>query len=131
MGMWAFAPWDNDEAADWYGDLMEETRLREVWLKGIGDDPKESPDIVRAAGALFVMLGRVYVWPIKDFDRDLEQTISALSEVAKCDDYQELPELQELIASEIAELKGRRKSEVEQANVPATLQKKPWWRLWP
>ena len=85
MGMWAYAPWDNDEAADWFGDLMDRTSLREAWLEGISQDASESPGVVRAAGALFVMLGRVYVWPLQTYDEDLERTISALSRVAECD----------------------------------------------
>lgn len=109
MGMWAFAPWDNDDAADWFGDFMDKTRLRAAWLEGINSDVSESPGIVRAAAALFLMLGRVYVWPISTFDEDLEKTISALSAVAECDEYQELPELITLINEEIAELKSRRK----------------------
>ena len=109
MGMWAFAPWDNDEAADWYGDLMDRTKLRDAWLDGINEDPTDSPGVVRAAGALFVMLGRVYIWPIKTFDEDLERTIAALSRVVESDEYQEAPELIALIDQEIEELKSRRK----------------------
>jgi hypothetical protein len=130
MGMWALEPWDNDEAADWYDDLMEETRLRDAWLKGIGADPTESPGVVRAAGAVFVMLGRVYVWPIDHFDQDLEQAIAALSEVAKCDEYQGMPELQGLISSEIAELKARRKPDAAQPESGQAPPSKPWWRFW-
>ena len=61
--MWALQPWDNDQAADWFGGFMDRTRLRDEWLKGIQADPVDEPDIVRAAAAVFVMLGRVYVWP--------------------------------------------------------------------
>ncbi len=79
MGMWAFEPWGNDEAADLFGDCMDRTQLRKEWLKGIDADPVEAPGTVRAATALFVMLGSVYVWPIKAFDQDLELTIASLS----------------------------------------------------
>ena len=109
MGMWAFAPWDNDEAADWYGDFMEETRFRNAWLKGIDADAEDSPDTVRAAAALFVTLGRVYIWPITTYEQDLERAIAALSKVASSNTYQQVPELRDMIAQEIAELKGRRK----------------------
>ena len=128
MGMWAFAPWDNDEAADWYGDLMDRTKLREAWLEGINQDAVESPGVVRAAGALFVMLGRVYVWPIKSFDEDLETAIAALSRVAECDEYKDAPELIELIFIEMEELKSRRKPDnpIDASPQP---EKKPWWKL--
>ena len=130
MGMWAFRHWDNDEAADWYGEVMDRTRLRDVWLKGISQAPNESPDTVRAASALFVMLGRVYIWPIKHFDEDLERTIAALTAVAECDEYKEITELKELIAIELDELKSRRKSSAA-SPTPSLAQSRPWWRFWP
>ncbi|HEY4696789.1 MAG TPA: hypothetical protein VIH29_02105 [Gallionella sp.] len=88
---------------------MDRTKLRDAWLDGIEEDPTESPGVVRAAGALFVMLGRVYIWPIKTFDEDLEKTIAALARVAESGEYQESPELVVLINQEIDELKSRRK----------------------
>lgn len=128
MGMWAYAPWDNDGAADWYGDLMERTQLREAWLEGIGQDPSESPDIVRAAVALFVMLGRVYMWPITTFDEDLERAITGLSRVAESDEYRDVPQLIELITRELVELKSRRKT-IDPASFPPP-ERRPWWRFW-
>ena len=129
MGMWALAPWDNDEAADWFGDLMDRTKLRETWLEGIGGDPSESPGVVRAAGALFVMLGRVYIWPIRNFDEDLERCIAALSGVAACDEYREEPELVAAVTQEIEELKSRRKPGDPRVAVSKGEQK-PWWKIW-
>ena len=128
MGMWAFAPWDNDEAADWYGDLMDRTKLRDAWLDGINEDPTESPGVVRAAGALFVMLGRVYIWPIKTFDEDLERTIAALSRVVESDEYQEAPELIALIDQEIEELRSRRKPS-DQTTSTSQRDEKPWLKF--
>ena len=129
MGMWALAPWDNDEAADWYGDLMDRTKLREAWLEGIGEDPSESPGVVRAAGALFIMLGRVYIWPIENFDQDLERSIAALARVVACEDYQEAPELVAAINQEIEELKSRRKPSDPQVAISKE-EPKPWWKFW-
>lgn len=129
MGMWAFAPWDNDEAADWYGDLMDRTKLRDAWLDGINEEPMDSPGVVRAAGALFVMLGRVYIWPIKTFDEDLERTIAALSRVVESDEYQEAPELIALIDQEIEELKSRRKPS-DKTTSTSQRDEKPWWKFW-
>ncbi len=107
MGMWGFKPWDNDQAADWFGNFMDKTKFRKAWLSGIKEDPTDEPDVVRAAAALFVRLGHVYVWPIDMYAEDLERTIVALEAVANCSDYLETPELLEAIASEISELKSR------------------------
>jgi hypothetical protein len=130
MGMWASAPWDNDEAADWYGDLMDRTKLRERWLEGINEDTDDSPGVVRAAGALFVMLGRVYIWPIKTFDADLEIAIEALSKVARTEEYKESSELALLVETEIEELKTRRKQKDPSTALGQQVPAKPWWRFW-
>jgi len=127
--MWAYAPWDSDGAADWYGDLMEKTRLREAWLEGINQDSAESPEVVRAACGLFIMLGRVYVWPVKHLDEDLEQAITALSRVAENEEYKEDQDLIAQITQEIEELKSRRKAESTGATQMPSLTK-PWWKFW-
>ena len=124
--MWDFKPWDNDGAADWYGDLMDETNIRSAWLKGINEDPIESPDVVRAAAGLFVMLGRVYIWPIDNYDKDLDVAIKQLKKVSENDEYKEIPELMDIIESEITELESRVKKESTDEN-PSS---KPWWKLW-
>ena len=129
MGMWDVKPWDNDEAADWFGDLMDRTQLRQEWLKGIKADPAENPGVVRAAAALFVMLGRVYVWPIKTFDQDLELTIASLAPVVEAGEYAETPELVAAIEQELTELKSRRKP-TETSDAPPSGLGKPWWRFW-
>jgi len=129
MGMWAFEPWDNDEAADWFGDFMDRTQLRKEWLKGINADPVESPGVVRAAAALFVMLGRVYVWPIMTIDQDLELTIASLSALVGAGEYSEPPELVAAIEQELAELKSRRKPSGS-PSAPPSESSKPWWKFW-
>lgn len=85
--------------------------------------------MVRAAAALFVMLGRVYVWPIETFDEDLELTIASMSKVAATDEYVEVPELVAAIELELAELKSRRKASGS-PNAPRPEPVKPWWRFW-
>lgn len=124
--MWDYKPWDNDGAADWYGDLMDSTKLRDTWLEGIKEDPIDSPDIVRAAAGLFIMLGRVYIWPIDYYDSDLELTISQLEKVAENDKYKEIPELIEIISGELNELKYR----LKKASPDSAPSAKPWWKLW-
>lgn len=111
MGMWAFEPWDNDAAADWFAGLMDSTKLRDRWLEGIKADATDEPEIVRAAGALFIMLGRIYVWPIHNYDEDLELAIEAMSKIVSAESFEETPELVALVEKEVAELKARRKPE--------------------
>ena len=105
--MWDYNPWDNDRAADWYGGLMDETKLRDIWLEGIEEDPIDSPEVIRAAANLFIMLGRVYIWPIDNYDNDLKLTIRQLEKVAENEEFKEFPKLIEAISEELNELKSR------------------------
>lgn len=108
MGMWDFQPWANDAAADWFGDTMEETKLRDRWLTGIDSDPEDDFEVVRAAAWLFIQIGRVYVWPITNYDEDLERTISALRSLLASEVAKETPELAEEVNAEIVALESRR-----------------------
>lgn len=82
MGMWGFEAWDNDAAADWFGGLMDRTRLREHWLatmsQQVFDDEAED---MRAGVWLFAQLGRVYIWPIDHFDADLQRALDVADQL--------------------------------------------------
>lgn len=108
MGMWDIAPWDNDAAADWFGALFATPGLREQWLSAIESDPDDDVEVVRAAAWLFLQLGRNYVWPVDEFDADVERTIAALTGALDSDAAEELPELADAIRAELAEATSRR-----------------------
>jgi hypothetical protein len=81
MGTWAEAPWDNDHAADWFGDLFEETQLAERVAETLRLDVKDHHQEIRAAAALLLFLGRVHVWPIKHLDDHLQLAAAKLDEM--------------------------------------------------
>jgi len=129
--MWDFKPWDNDSAADWFGGFMDESNLRKHWLSGINEDPLDDPGAVRAAASIYIMLGRVYVWPIDHLDDDLELAIRQLKRTMDCEEYKEVPELIELIQSEVIELESRRKPKAQNnENDEQPHESKPWWKFW-
>ena len=131
MGMWAFKPWDNDLAADWYDEFMDETKLRTVWLKGIKKDPIEEFEEVRAAVSIYLMLGRVYVWPIDHLDSDLALCIEQTEKMLSEPEHLEAEELIAQISEELTELKSRMPSETDTDVEPEqTTQTKPWWAFW-
>ena len=104
MGAWGKAPWDNDDAADWFGDLFATTKLAdrvETTLKM--EDVEEYAGRIRAAAYLLIALGRVYVWPVDDLDRHLRLAIEKLEAISSLPDYEGDP----AIAAEIAELRSR------------------------
>jgi hypothetical protein len=104
MGAWGTAAWDNDDAADWFGDLFAATKLAARVEKALKEeDVEEYAGRIRAAAFMLVALGRVYVWPIDDLDRHLRLAIEKLEAISELEDY----EGEESIAAEIAELRSR------------------------
>jgi len=131
MGMWDIKPWDNDEAADWYGDLMDKTGLRAHWLEGINSHLTDEADTVRAAVGLFLMLGRVYIWPIDNYDEDLEVTIIKAECLLDVPEYSESPELLAQLQLEVEELRSRRKTAEPESGGRGSSQKpSKWWQFW-
>ena len=109
MGTWATAPWENDGAADWFGDMFETTGLAKYVEETLQRDVEEFHEEVRAAAYVLVALGHVFIWPIDDLDNHLALAIAKLEEVKALDTYQEVPDLVKAIDEEIAVLKSRLK----------------------
>ena len=104
MGAWGEAAWDNDAAADWYGDLFDRTKLAKRVEKTLKKkDVEEWADEIRAAAYLLVTLGRVYIWPIDDLERHLAAAVAKLEKIQALEDYADNP----LLAAEIAALRER------------------------
>jgi hypothetical protein len=70
MGAWGKLPWDNDGAADWFGELFEKTKLAEGVEDTLGPDV-DSHEEIGAAASVLLFLGRVSIWPVHDLDRHL------------------------------------------------------------
>src|SRR4051812_22395379 len=99
MGAWGKAPWDNDDAADWFGELFSATKLAACVEKTLKKkDVEEYAGQIRAAAYVLIALGRVYVWPIDDLDRHLRLAIEKLEAISQLPDYEGEP----AIAAEIA-----------------------------
>ncbi len=104
MGAWGHEAWDNDDAADWFGDLFAKTKLAARVEKALNTkDVEEYAGRVRAAAYILVALGRGYIWPSEELDRHLRLAIEKLEEISRLDDYQGEP----TIAAEIADLRSR------------------------
>jgi hypothetical protein len=104
MGAWGTTAWDNDDAADWFADLFEKTKLAKRVEKTLQKkDVEEYANEIRAAAHVLVALGRVYIWPIDDLDRHLCLAIEKLEAIHRLADF----EGDEAIVAEIAELRSR------------------------
>lgn len=99
MGAWGSTAWDNDDAADWFGELFETTNLARHVEKALNErDLEEYAGKVRAAAYLLVALGRVYIWPVPDLERQLKLAIAKLEAIRELPDYQGWLEVDEEIA---------------------------------
>jgi hypothetical protein len=113
MGAWATAAWDNDGAADWFGDMFDATGLVEYVEETLQRNVQEYHEQVRAAAYMLVALGRVYVWPIDDLDNHLALAVAKLEEIKALEIYREVPKFEIAIDEEIAVLKSRLKKPAE------------------
>ncbi len=125
MGAWEQSPWDNDGAADWFGDLFDEIPLAKKVEETLNLDPEEYAAEIRAAASLLVMLGRTYVWPIDDIDRHLQLAIAQMENVHTV--YEDEPEFAAAVADEIAILKSRQANAKDSPVIP---QPASWGNFW-
>lgn len=106
MGTWGLRPFDNDTAADWFGDLWDEVPLPKRVEKTLQQEVEEfNHDEIRAAAYVLIQLGHVYVWPIHDLEHHLELAVSKLKEVKKF--YEGEEEFEKEIQGEIDLLQER------------------------
>ena len=106
MGAWGKAPWDNDGAADWFSDVMENSRLPTMVESALVLDAEEHHEDIRAAAYVLLSLGRTYIWPIEKLDEHLKLAIRKLREIAAMEIYAEAG-FAPVIEGEIAELESR------------------------
>ncbi len=83
MGAWGDQPWDNDDAADFFGDLWEDTPIVDRVIAGLTSG---TSSVVVAASWLLLGIGRVYVWPVDRLDEALTAAIDALEVILTGED---------------------------------------------
>lgn len=107
MGAWGSAAWDNDGAADWFGDLFQVTRLAEQVEKTLRlEDVDEWHEEIRAAAYVLVALGRNYIWPVDLLDQHLRLAIERLEEIKTLEDFSD-GEFAAAVDEELAVLRSR------------------------
>ena len=77
MGAWGAAAWDNDGAADWFGDMFDATGLAKHVEKTLNLDADDNHAEIHVTTYVLVTLGRNYIWPVDDLDRHLALAIWA------------------------------------------------------
>ena len=128
MGTWDKLPWDNDAAADWFAQLFEKTKLAKHVEDTLKLEVEKAHDEIRAAASVLLFLGRDYVWPVHDLDRDLALAADRLEHVSRLAEIAESPELVAEIHAEVQELRGRIKT--NGSPQPNLAQARKWWQFW-
>ena len=108
MGAWGTAAWENDSAADWFGELMETTGLPERVEETLKLDAEDAHEEIRAAAYILLALGRTFVWPVDKLDAHLKLATEKLREIAELEEYAD-SDIVPVIEKEIAELQTRMK----------------------
>ncbi|MCA8989938.1 MAG: DUF4259 domain-containing protein [Planctomycetaceae bacterium] len=106
MGTWDFAPWENDTAADWFANIFNETSFANHIEEALKRDIDEYPEVIRAATAVLIMLGRLYVWPIEILEDHLKL---AIGKMELCVEAGVFADETPLVEKEILTLKARLK----------------------
>lgn len=89
MGAWGLDPWDNDTAADWFGDLWTDTPMVDRVLDAL----RQGDESTVAALWVCSQFCRVYVWPIDRIDETVEAAIAAAEQILAGEDEEGLVEM--------------------------------------
>lgn len=123
MGYWGTAPWDNDDAADWYISVISQTKLPDLIERTLRADPVKQADQIRAAASLLVLLGRAYTYDDK-FEEHLNLAIEALDLIKPR--YKDDPKFEYWIDREKKILQRR----LDCSEAPPSTDLEKWWSQW-
>jgi hypothetical protein len=87
MGCWGVKPYENDSAADWFGDLWDEFPVPLKVEETLKLDVEDSHEEIRAAAHLLIQLAEVYIWPVKSIDRHCDLAARRLEEIKAMEIY--------------------------------------------
>ena len=104
--MWSNEPWDNDEAADWFGNLHDQTKLRDFVAQTL-ESPSSSSCELRAATHIVSAHCQVYSWPIDHIKNDLRLAEIALKQVLRDDAYIYDEEIKGKVETELQSIQQR------------------------
>jgi hypothetical protein len=127
MGTWGKLPWENDGAADWFGELFDKTKLAQYVEDTLKVSVEDAHEEIRAAASVLLFLGRDYIWPTNELDRHLALAASQLEKISRLSEIAESSEIVDEIQAEVRELRSRIKtpSSSRQPQMPP----RKWWQF--
>jgi hypothetical protein len=80
MSAWGHEPWDSDDAADWFSELITAKFVKQIAL-ALRKDPQDEYETIRAACYVLNVLGQTYIWPGDKLKPQLQAAIKSLRKV--------------------------------------------------
>lgn len=87
MGSWGIKPYENDSAADWFGNLWDEFPVPSKVEETLKLDLDDSHEEIRAAVYMLLQLGDTYIWPVHSIDRHCDLAARRLEEMKAMEIY--------------------------------------------
>jgi hypothetical protein len=88
MGCWGVEAYDNDSAADWFGDLWDQFAVPSKVEATLQLDPDDdNHEEIRAAAYIVLQLGHTYVWPVHSIDRHCDLAARRLEQLKQMEIY--------------------------------------------
>jgi hypothetical protein len=106
MGCWGVKPFENDSAADWFGDLWEEFSVPAKVEETLKLDLDDAHEEIRAAAHILLQLGDTYIWPVDSIDPHCDLAARRLEEIKAMEEYSGA-EFQAELQKEIDTLRSR------------------------
>ena len=87
MDCWGVKPYENDSAADWFGDLWDEFPIPSKVEEALKLDLEDNHEKIRAAAHVLVQLGENYIWPVGSIERHCHLAARRLEEMKAMEIY--------------------------------------------
>ena len=106
MGSWGVKPYENDSAADWFGNLWDEFPVPSRVEETLKLDLEDSHEEIRAAAHVIIQLGEIFIWPVDSIDRHRDLAARRLEEIKAMNIYSGA-DFQAELQKEIEKLRSR------------------------
>jgi hypothetical protein len=87
MGCWGVKAYENDSAADWFGNLWDDCPVPARVEAALQLDLEDCHEEIRAAAHVLVQLGDTYIWPVALIDKHCDLAARRLEEIKAMEIY--------------------------------------------
>lgn len=87
MGCWGVKAYENDSAADWFGDLWDDCPVPARVEAALQLELEDCHEEIRAAAHILIQLGDTYIWPVALIDKHCDLAVRRLNEIKAMEDF--------------------------------------------